>query len=432
MRAEPPDDSNDEPRPADSPSRGDRRARALSLFAVALPFITTCVVFGILVGPGRARPVRGARLFTAEERPSSLRLELRERDGLVVRPTGDLELTLVRASEVVRATAGASGVVEISLATPLEQGEPLQVTGPGGEVLLDAPFQDGERREAPIPESWSFRVGETSVRVRTPEGPLAPPFPSRVALEVSGPRLPAALSFTASQAEPATGSIPLDARGRGEVVLTPIASPVDLTLGIETAEGRVERQARLDAPLGAIHASWDAAAKEVVLTSLSPREIVFVSLFDGERRSGGSEVRLSRTHDGLARGRLPIGGPRAPAIVTASSADEDAAVSVWFAEGKAPALLSARADGLPSAQAGEQARVASVRRAMSTFVSVALGVQVLVVLLLARARARGSRAVPSDGDYAVVRKSPLREPAFVVVVVLVGVMFALWGWLLRP
>jgi hypothetical protein len=31
-----------------------------------------------------------------------------------------------------------------------------------------------------------------------------------------------------------------------------------------------------------------------------------------------------------------------------------------------------------------------------------------------------------------VRRNPLREPAFVVVVVLVGVMFALWGWLLRP
>lgn len=433
MRAEPPDDSNDEPRLANS--RGvNLRARALSVLAITLPFITTCVVFGILIGPGQARPVRGARLFTADERPSSLRLELRERDGLVVRPLGDLELTMVRAAEVVRATAGASGVVEIALATPLEAGEQLRVTGPGGEVLLDAPFQDGERRAAPIAESWSFRVGETSVRVRTPEGPFAPPFPSRVVLEVSGPRLPVALSFTASQAEPATGSIPLDARGRGELVLTPIASPVDLALGLETAEGRVERQARLEAPLGAIHASWDAAAKEVVLTSLSPREIVFVSLFDGERRSGGSEVRLSRTDDGLARGRLPVGGQRAapPMIVTASSADEDAAVSVWFAEGEPPALLVARADGLPSAQAEELARVAGMRRAMSTFVSVTLGIQVLVVLLLARSRARDRRSVPSDGDYAVVRKSPLREPAFVVVVVLVGVMFALWGWLLRP
>jgi hypothetical protein len=69
---------------------------------------------------------------------------------------------------------------------------------------------------------------------------------------------------------------------------------------------------------------------------------------------------------------------------------------------------------------------------MSTFVSIALGIQVLVVLLLARARSRGARAVPSEGDYALVRRNPLREPAFVVVVVLVGVMFALWGWLLRP
>jgi hypothetical protein len=431
MPAESPDDSHDEPTRT---SAVDRRARALSVFAVVLPFITSCVVFGPLVGPGQARPVRGARLFTAEERPSSLRLELRERDGLVMRPVGELELTLERASEVVHAIAGTSGVVELSLRTPLEEGERVRVTGPGGVVLLDAPFRDGERRHAPVAESWSFRAGEASVRVRAAEGPLAPPFPSRIEIEVSGPGAPPALGFVASQAEPTSGRIPLDARGRGELLLTPIASPVDLTLELDTPGGRVERQARLDAPLGAIHAGWNAARREVILTSLSPREVAFVSLFDGPRRLGGSEVHLSRTEDGLSRGHLTVAGEgaTAPTIITASSADEDAAVSTWFVGSEPPALLTPRADGLPIAHADEQARVAGVRRAMSTFVSIALGIQVLVVLLLARARSRGARAVPSEGDYALVRRNPLREPAFVVVVVLVGVMFALWGWLLRP
>jgi hypothetical protein len=445
MRAEPPDDSHDdEPGPAASLGSAsvDRRARALSFFAVALPFITTCVVFGLLVGPGQARPVRGARLFTAEEAPSTVRLELRERDGLLVRPLGELDLTFQRASEVTTATVGPSGVVEITLATPLEEGERLRITGPGQEVLLDALYQDGDRRSAPIAEGWSFRAGETSVRVRAMDGPLAPPFPSRISIEVTGSAIPPAVTYTAAQAEPAAGRVLLDARGRGELVLTPIASPVDLTLELVTPGGRVERQARLDAPLGAIHAALDASSEEVILTSLSPRDVAFVSLFDGKRRVGGSEVQLSRMEDGLSRGRLalreafpgalPREGAASPTIVTSSTAEEDAAVSVWFAGSEAPALLVPRADGLPTAHSSEQARVASVRRAMSTFVSIALGVQVLVVLLLARARSRGAGSVPSDGDYAILRKNPLQEPAFVVVVVLVGVMFALWGWLLRP
>jgi hypothetical protein len=327
---------------------------------------------------------------------------------------------------------GASGVAELPLEPALEPGERLHIATLDGEVLLDAPFEDGERRSAPAADVWSFRIGETSVRVRAVEGPLAPPFPTRLSIEVSGSAVPPSLDFQASQAEPAAGVVTLDARGRGELALTPIASPVDLTLELQTAAGRVARQGRFDAPLGAIHARWDVDRREVVLTSPSPREVAFVSLFEASRRIGGSEVQLSRTEDGFFQGRLPLAERASPpTVVSASTTAEDAAVSVWFTTGDAT-LLASRADGLPVAYAREQARVAAVRRAISTLVSIALGLQVLVVLLLARVRTRAAGATAPDGDYAVVRKNPLREPGFVVVVVLVGVMFAMWGWLLRP
>lgn len=446
-----------------------RTGSVVRAVALALPFAATACVLALLVGPGRERPTPSARVDVAGTGPwRSARLQL------VTDRAGTSE---PRAATVVVTRADGSsssidtserGTGELTFDPPLAAGEKLRVAE-GETVLLDGPLEEVPTETALVGDRWTFSTPNTRgmpnlvVEARLRHGVVAPPFPA--VLEVSAKRggqpVDAEVAFTTVTGEPEKGTVRTSSTGVAAIELTPLGVPVRISLEVEH-EGDVARKSGdLPGQMGAIVASQDGAS--LVLTSPSPRSAAYVSVFDARGRVRGGEVALGADPDGFFRGALTdvVLPTDAVVLVTPHAAEDAARAYAWRARDdapfcaatkarldcvSAPELLRTAADGAPKNRAAEAARVASVRRTTTLLLSIALAVEVALVLLLARATkqpAQSGLRVGEDGlpeapsptddpDYAVRAVSPWSQPGFIVILVLVAVMFGLWAWLMTP
>jgi hypothetical protein len=425
-----------------------RPSRSLVGAALGLPFVTASIVLGLLLGPGKKQPVLGARVYSAEEAPRSLRVETVERSGSIERPIA-MALRFEGNGESIALQTSERGTGELILSAPLSAGLPVKLHSES-QLLLDSPFSAGEAQSAEVAMPWSFGQTGLRVHVRVENGDLAPPFPSvlKLATTRDGQPVDAEVEVTFASAEPETSRVSTGATGLARLPFTPIAAPVQLSVEANYRGERARKSGTLLTKLAAIHARDLGDAVE--LTSPSPREVAYFSVVGPGGREHGGEVDLNPTEDGFFRARIEKPGGRL--LLTSPTAAEDPArTAVWsfgatapFCDPEAtlksqlcepiPELLTLRLDSLPANEAREDRRVAAIRGKTLTFLSLALAVEIALVLLLARGRRATAPQVSEDNlnpDYAIKRSHPLAEPAFVVVLILVGVMFALWGWVLR-
>ena len=425
-----------------------RPSRSLVGAALGLPFITATIVLGLLLGPGKKQPVLGARVYSAEQAPRSLRVETVERSGGVERPIA-MALQFQGNGERLALQTSERGTGELRLSSPLSSGHQVKLHREG-QLLLDSPFSAGEAQLAEVAMSWSFGQSGLRVFVRVVNGDLAPPFPSVLELATTRDLQPvdAEVEITFASAEPETTRLNTGPTGGIRLPFTPIAAPVQLSVEANYRGELARKSGTLLTKLAAIHARDLGDAVE--LTSPSPREVAYFSVVGTLGREYGGEVALTPTEDGFFRARIekPRGGllltsptpaedPSRTAVwsfgATAPYCDHEATLVSKLCE-RIPELLTLRLDSLPANEAREDRRIAAIRGKTLTFLSLALAVEIALVLLLARGRRAPAPQVGEDNlnpDYAIKRSNPLAEPAFVVVLILVGVMFALWGWVLR-
>lgn len=433
--------------------------RALVVVALGLPFLATGGVLATLLGPGQPREVGVVQAVGAGPTWRSLRLQAtRERAGVSSPFVG--VLTVVRASGAsLDVETSERGTVELTLEPPAEEGEPLQVYA-AAELLFDGALGGDGGARAFLGDRWSFSAPSArggpplAVRVRLRHGVIAPPFRALVEVTTSrdGAPVDAAVSFTTVSGEPERGEVRTGSEGRAEIAIVPLGVPVRLSLEVAEAGDVARRSGDLPGQMGAIVPTLDG--EDVVLTSPSPRGAAYLSIFDERGRRGGGEATLAAEADGFFRGRIRDVHPPAGAVLLVSphALEDEARAYVWRAQDgsafcpeeptgllctPAPTLARVVADGGPRVRTIEASRVAGVRRALTTFLSVALAIELALVLVIAR-RTRSpaptsARESPTDdAEYAIREVSAVRQPAFVVVLILVAGMFGLWAWLMTP
>ncbi len=447
-----------------------RAGSVVRAVALALPFAATACVLALLVGPGRERPIPSARVHATGTGPwRAVRIEATtERANVSEARRASLEVTRGDGTSVGVQTS-ERGTAELGFDPPLHAGERLRVVE-GASVLFEGPVEEGRSDSVFVGDRWSFSapsvrgLPELVARARLRHGVLAPPFPATLEVTTTraGQPVDAEVAFTTVSAEPERGSARSGAEGVAKIELVPLGVPVRLTLEV-THEGDVARKsADLPGQMGAIVPTLEGAA--LTLTSPSPRAVAYFSIFDEGGRSKGGEVPLVADPDDFFRGRvsdLELAA-RAVVVVTPHAVEDVSRAYAWrtrdevgFCAASAPALgcspvpelLRVAADGGPKNRETEKARVADVRGTTKLLLSVALACEIALVLLLARSRCSSAAGVglrvgedglpeaPSptdDPEYALRKVSPWSQPAFVVVLVLVAVMFALWAWLMTP
>ncbi len=446
--------------------RGGSVVRAVAL---ALPFAATGCVLALLVGPGRERPVPSARVHATGTAPwRAVRLELvTERADVSEARRSAAELTRSDGSTLAVQTS-ERGTADVAFEPPLGADERVLITE-GAVVLFDGVLEEGASERAFVGDRWSFStpsrhsLPDLEVKARVRHGVVAPPF--KVILEVAASRGgkaadAAEVSFATVSGEPEKGTVRSGSDGLALLEIVPLGVPVRVSLEV-THEGDTARKSGdLPGQMGAIVPTLDRTS--LMLTSPSPRSAAYFSIFDERGRAFGGEVALVADADGFFRGAVSDSVPANAVVVLTPHAVEDVARAyVWRAQDQpgfcgvggarlgcvpTPELLRLAADGGPKNRQTERARIADVRRTTTLFLSIALALEVALVLLLSRSRGKGVIAglrvgedglpeAPSPTDdpgYAIREASPWSQPAFVVVLVLVAVMFALWAWLMTP
>jgi len=355
----------------------------------------------VILGPGNAKPVLGARVYVApneDGRVLSARIATVWRLGQTESPAPDVELDVTLGERRFPLMTGDDGIVEARFegSTPGSSGMTARAGGAvvaAGKLEIDDDVT-ARWNEPPIPERDGAIFDLRPVR-----GQLTPPFTEQLAVEslVPGP------GFDAHVVIELTGASP--ARLEGDIGWTHDAWLVDVVpeaLRVDfdaKAVGNDGRESRITGSLSTVPgAMWldpSSPPNRLDFVAPAPRKVAYVSFWTERGRVGGGKVRFREDAAGFHRGtiaRPALDGDGTLDVVVAGDADELGPATVmwpvvagasgsrvpWRRGDLAPRLARA-IDGVPQAIVAEQARVTRLR---SLAIAVAVVVGLLEIALL--------------------------------------------------
>ncbi len=440
-----------------------------------IPAVAVVATAIVLLGPGAARPVFGARVRGSPAEGASVlavRLEGVRRifaiddaaalDGLVVEATGPAGTARWEGA------TGTDGIAEAALVAPggAWRGRIALRAQRNGLVLADGAFDLPERRAEPPRRAMiaGTTTGDLRVEVEAVRGAFAAPFWDALRITVGGAPHPAAsaagvvLELGAVGADLGESRAVTGSDGSATVSVRPQHHQVELSVAARDVVGRTGRwEGGLPVVPGAIwldpgrsaagqstKESAEAAPTKLRLVSPSPRDRAYVSIFDARGRIAGAVVTLAPDvagfHSGEAELSLPARSALA-ALVAGDPFEQGAGTTAWPlrpTEGIWPApKLELLLDGLPGAEAREKQRAWHARRLGIGII--ALGALIEAVLLvalgrraqrrleahLASASAGGTSDALSESDRAAVlgaarERRPLAKLAVALALVALG------------
>ncbi|WP_437827697.1 hypothetical protein [Sorangium sp. So ce1153] len=408
-----------------------------------LPAVGIGLAALVLLGPGAQRLATGVRVWGAPVAGSealALRIEGVRRLHGAEDPAAlqDLEVSAASAGAPLErwtGSTGEDGIAEALLRAPGGLREPVVVRIARGGGALPLLEEQRVPLAPPLPATETSALpgaaqrsalpgaahGELRLRVTAARGAMAAPFPERVRVAVetedgapaAGARVEA--SAVGADLEGQGGGpveVAADARGAAELTLKPLAHAVELSLratrpgsappGMRGSPGEGTWEGRMPVIPGAIWLDPGGLAGErpaLRLVSPAPKPRAYVSIGGERGRLLGAVVPLAPDGAGFFAGALAL--PDGPALgagsvewaVVASDPYEQGAGTVAWplspAAGPAPprrvALL---ADGLPAAEAREQARAWAARRAGLAVLGATAVAQMVLLALRSRAARR--------------------------------------------
>ncbi|WP_437619490.1 hypothetical protein [Sorangium sp. So ce1151] len=408
-----------------------------------LPAVGIGLAALVLLGPGTQRMATGVRVWGAPVAGSealALRIEGVRRLYGADDPAAlqDLEVSAASAGAPLErwtGSTGEDGIAEALLRAPGGLQEPVVVRiarDGGAQLLLE------EQRVPLVPALPATETsalpgaahggalpgaahGELRLRVTAARGAMAAPFPERVRVAVEtedgAPAAGARVEASAVGADlEGQGSGPVqvmaDARGAAELTLKPLAHAVELSLratrpgsappGTRGSPGEGTWEGTMPVIPGAIWLDPGGLAGErpaLRLISPAPKPRAYVSIGGAHGRLLGAVVPLAPDGAGYFAGALTL--PDGPALgagavewaVIASDPYEQGAGTVAWplsptAGPAAPRRVALLADGLPAAEAREQARASGARRAGLAVLGATAVAQMLLLALRSRAARR--------------------------------------------
>jgi hypothetical protein len=391
-----------------------------------VPLLAIAVAAAVLLGPGRSRPVVGARVWglsSGEGRVIALRIETLGRafgvDDPV--PLGDLSVEVSQNDAVLGRFAGSTGpdgITEARVESATEVHGDIDLRVHHAQILL-AEGRIARRPAEPLPAAGSTirgaPTGELVIAVEAARGLLAAPFPETLQLSITtsdGGRAPGVTveaSGIGGEIDPARFSV--DDNGRATIQITPQAHSVELSLLASAPGGKTGRWEQIlpvvpgaiwldPGPVGMSHGdSGENAAfrPTFVLVSPVPRDRAYLSVISEQGRFFGAVVPLKRDAQGFFSGSVTpsfswAGVKAAQAVVAGDPFERGVGTVAWpviALQGKAGLRrVELLHDGLPPAQAREQARAWSVRKAGLFVIAAAAVFEVLLLVLLNRSAQR--------------------------------------------
>ncbi|WP_437671058.1 hypothetical protein [Sorangium sp. So ce131] len=401
----------------------------------ALPALAIGLAAIVILGPGARRMATGARIWGA---PVAGGEALALRIEGVRRLYGASDPAELRGLEVNATSAGAplerwtgatgsDGIGEALLRAPGGLKEPVavQVATRAGEVLMEGevPLLPPPAATEPSALPGAAR-GELRLRVTAARGTLAAPFPEvvHVVVETEGgaPGAGVRVEARAAGAElEGQGGGPVErlagANGAVELALKPLSHAVELTLratqpagtsaGPPDAAGAADVDAaalgtwdgRLPVIPGAIWLDPDGLSGErpaLRLVSPAPKPRAYVSIGSTRGRLVGAIVPLAPDGAGFFSGTLalPAGlGAEGWAVIAGDPYEQGAGTVAWplsRAGSTSQQRVQLLADGMPAAEAREQARAERARRAGLLVLGAAAVTQMLLLALRSRSARR--------------------------------------------
>ena len=423
-----------------------------------LPAASMALAAAVILGPGAPRMAAGVRIWGLPVEGSealALRIEAARRQHGVEDATAleGLEVTATAGGAPLGRWAGSTGPGGIAEALVVVAPAPGGLRAPlrvrvgqaGGAVMLDEELALGPAVASPSGSAGGAAVpgvaqGALRLQVEVARGVLAAPFRGTLRVQVrteggapvAGARLEARAEG-ADLVEAGAGALATeetDAGGLAEIGITPRGHLVEVALTATTRAGGAggagetgRWEGTLPVVPGAIWVDPAVApaggGARLRLVSPAPRSEAYVSLLNGTRgRVRGAVVPLAADGAGFFVGELALepglGGPLW-AVVAGDPFEQGAGTVAWPLEAGSsaapprPGRVALLADGLPAAEAREQARAARARRAGLAVVGAAALAEALLVLALARKARRRLAAHLAEASADEARGAPIPE-----------------------
>jgi len=365
-----------------------KRSPGWSLIAIAgVPAIAGAVTTGVLVGPGRQRPVDAARVYGRPTRDApqlALQVQVVRFDGDLVTPAPALDLTVALAGATSGRWSGplapgddeaAEAVVTLSSGWTKDAAI-LSIMRADGGVLAEAVIHP---EPAPPPPS-GVAPPPDGLSITLPRGGAVPELPEPMVVILVAPPHEAAPKLTVEVQGGTITEVPKptrdcdDARCRWtwdfEVISR--ATSTGVTAHATLEGDRFTHEQWLELRPGALWLSPDG--REV--RAASPREHAFVALHDARGRAWATRLTMTVDERGFASAPLSLPPLPSPAAVSLASEPGVAADRRWVWPVASRPLAAAPpmrllADGLPAARTREAARQARARRPAFALVVVA-------------------------------------------------------------
>jgi hypothetical protein len=351
----------------------------LAIYGV--PALAGAVTAAVLLGPGRERPVVGARVWalTADgAQASAFRVHtvIHYSGAYLSSAQGSLELQVERQGRALASWSGETpegGLVEamVRFEAPIAEGAVVRVAQNGSLLAAGTIPLSPELESLPVAP---LTEASSSIVVRVPRGRLAPPFPELVEIDADTPASEETPKLKA-QADGAMVRVMGKPEGRCEgarcrhrwrleaIVEAPSAR---LEVAVAHAQGKLEWQGELPVDNGAMWLDPSTAlAGEVSVRAPAPHGQAFLSLYTAEGRVWGAIAPMTTALDGIASARVALPKPKGAATLAVSS-DAQAVGTGWPLRPELgvlePPPLVRIADGMPVMVAAEQARYRAARR----------------------------------------------------------------------
>ncbi len=400
-------------------------------WSLALPVMTVLVVLYALLVAGVPRRVAGARIYggpTEGQRTLSLRVESVLRDGEREMPAWDGPLVVVAhaggvAARSVRVSEALNGVADIELEFANDVRSPVSLElrnasgvslAKGDIALRVVDWAAHARRRGAWIRGRSVEALQVSIAPERGAFVVGAWDPLLIRVERKGDAAPAVrLTVKADGAlidEPDRART--DARGRARVRFQPVDLNPTLRVDAQAEDGE---SGGIDSGVpvvpGGLHVVTSAGG--VRIESSTPRTEAYFSLVaEGSRITGGA---LKLTPDGrggsYATARLPS-TPYPAWLVVSSEVDLNSAAAIgWPLQvGAEPAQTfdvrdALLLDGLPVAFEREQGRRSRVRWLTASFIALAFGLSVALLVVRVRAADRQiDQHLRSDMDRQTARR----------------------------
>jgi hypothetical protein len=443
-----------------------------------LPGVAIGFVAVVILGPGNARPVLGARVYAATVNGTALSLRVTSVWATTgaESPAPEIDLDVICGSLRDTVRTGPDGVAEAELDVPCSIGSELLVESRGERLARGNLAPSAALVQRPLPEHEPARVVPGSaanggvgldLEVVVLRGQLAPPFAEKARVRVrrsdgTGEPLPKLhVVVDIEGASPERLELDVDPAHEGkDFELRPEGMQVRYSAKATTSPGErlnVTWTANEAVPtvLGAMWLSpTSSAGGPIEIVAPSSRKRAYVSFWTRDGRLGGDTVELHEDADGFHRGtarrpeRLGAGEPMD--VVVSGEPDESGRSTVTWPDrldipsGTRTQWVSVATDGPPVLRemvSGVSGRLVAemerVKRVRGIAIGVALVVGLLEIILLVREGRRAQRdldahfAAQADAADGVEASAAIRDMAKNaaksgnVMVTILGAMIAL-------